>query len=46
MTLPLTGVLYGRQEGNALAFMKEYKDTAYTEANYKLYTVGIFCHKA
>jgi hypothetical protein len=26
-------------EGGALAFLKEYKDTAYTESNFKLYTV-------
>lgn len=31
--------LVWEREGNALAFMKEYKDTAYNEANYKLFTV-------
>ncbi len=31
--------LIWEREGNALAFMKEFRDTAYTEANFRLYSV-------
>lgn len=31
--------LVWEREGNALAFMKDFTDTAYTESNYKLFTV-------
>ena len=31
--------LVWEREGNALAFMKEYTDTAYTESNYRIYSV-------